>query len=306
MGSGGWTHGDYANYARTTKASSLRDDGSLSRRMSVQEMYTSDRLHPDMDIREKFRECCDSAEHPNTIPVILALDVTGSMHNCLMEVAESLNPIMTSLYGKVTDIEFAIMAIGDLSYDAAPIQISQFESDIRIAENLDKVYFEQGGGGNSYESYTAAWEIGLNRCRLDCWKRGKKGIIITLGDEMCNPYLPGRRLSEIVGHPQILSDVETKDLYPQVCKKFNVYHVSISDSLSYKYHSSDVDTSWAFLGNNYAISSVKDLKQTIERIILSAVRNQNNTVSQVPVQNDPVSGDQQGFGPFGFTNNISW
>ena len=306
MGSGGWTHSDYANYARTTKASSLRSDGSLSRKMSVQEMYTSDRLHPDMDIREKFRECCDSAEHPNTIPVILALDVTGSMASCLMEVAQSLNPIMTSLYGKVTDIEFAIMAIGDLSYDAAPIQISQFESDIRIAENLDKVYFEKGGGGNSYESYTAAWEIGLNRCRLDCWKRGKKGIIITLGDEMCNPYLPGRRLSELVGHPQILSDVETKTLYPQVCEKFNVYHVSISDSNSYKCCRDEVDNSWAFLGNNYAISSVKDLKQTIERIILSDVAQQSNTVSQVPVQDDPVSGSQQSFGPFGFTNNISW
>lgn len=82
------------------------------------------------------------------------------------------------------------MGIGDLSYDRFPIQASQFESDIRIAEQLEKVYFEFGGGGNFYESYTAAWYFGARHTKLDCWNRGKKGIIITIGDERLNPYLP--------------------------------------------------------------------------------------------------------------------
>lgn len=34
--------------------------------------------------------------------------------------------------------------------------MSQFESDVRIAEVLDKIYMEHGGRGNAYESYTAA------------------------------------------------------------------------------------------------------------------------------------------------------
>ena len=65
------------------------------------------------------------------------------------------------------------MGIGDLAYDYAPIQASQFESDIRIAEQLDKIYFEGGGGGNNFESYTAAWYFGVHNCKLDCWNRGE-------------------------------------------------------------------------------------------------------------------------------------
>lgn len=91
-----------------------------------------------------------------------------------MECAKKLNVIINNLLTEVKDVEFSIMTIGDLAYDSAPIQMSQFESDVRIAEHLDKVYFESGGGGNCYESYSLAWYCGLNHARLDCWKRGKK------------------------------------------------------------------------------------------------------------------------------------
>ena len=54
--------------------------------------------------------------------------------------------------------------------------MSQFESDMRIAEALDKIYMEHRGGGNAYESYTAAWRMGLNRTSLDrIDKQEKKG-----------------------------------------------------------------------------------------------------------------------------------
>ena len=83
---------------------------------------------------------------------------------------------MNNLLTEVKDVEISIMAIGDLAYDSAPIQMSQFESDVRIAEHLDKVYFGGGGGGNCYESYSLAWYCGLNHAQLDCWERGKKAL----------------------------------------------------------------------------------------------------------------------------------
>lgn len=118
------------------------------------------------------------------------------------------------------------MGIGDLAYDSAPIQISQFESDIRIAEQLDKIYFEAGGGGNSFESYTAAWYMGSRHCKLDSWKRNKKGIIITMGDELINPYLPQRPLSRVTGD-SLQGDVETDDLYKEASKKYSIYHLNV-------------------------------------------------------------------------------
>ena len=190
MGSGSWTSRSFADYTTTTKGMAVEDFMDTS--FSAQELYKARRLSAALDPKIVMRECRDSEEHPNTLPVILALDVTGSMGGSAVKVAQKLNDIMTELYNdpNVQDIEFCIMGIGDLYCDDAPIQISQFESDIRIAEQLDELYFEGGGGGNSYESYTAAWYMGVNHCDLDCWKRGQKGIIITMGDELPNPYLP--------------------------------------------------------------------------------------------------------------------
>jgi hypothetical protein len=162
-----------------------------------------------------MRECRDSEEHPETVPVILALDVTGSMSAAAVEIAKKLNVIMTNLYDQVKDVEFMIMGIGDLYCDRGSIQISQFESDIRIAEQLDKIWFEFGGGGNFWESYSAAWYMGSRHCDLDCWKRGKKGIIITMGDERLNPYLPEEALMLQTGD-DLEADVKTEDLYEEV------------------------------------------------------------------------------------------
>lgn len=230
MGCGSWTRDSYVSYS-TTKGMSVSTDGMISGSYSNQDMFKARNIDSALDPKNVIRECCDTEEHPNTIPVILALDVTGSMGQAAVEVAKKLNVIMTKLYEKVTDVEFLIMGIGDLACDICPIQASQFESDIRIAEQLDKIYFEFGGGGNSYESYTAAWYFGSRHTKLDCLNRGRKGIIITMGDEQLNPYLPfksrGHGLSEVTGD-NLQSDVETKDLYEEASQKFNIYHLDVN------------------------------------------------------------------------------
>ena len=230
MGCGSWTRKSYVDYA-TVKGMSVSSKGEISGSYSNQEMFKARTLDSALDPKNAIRECCDTEEHPNTIPVILALDVTGSMGQAAVEVAKKLNVIMINLYEKVSDVEFLIMGIGDMAYDEYPIQASQFESDIRIAEQLDKIYFEFGGGGNSFESYTVAWYFGSRHTKLDCLNRGKKGIIITMGDERLNPYIPktGRycTLSEVTGDG-VQGDIETKDLYKEVSEKFNIYHLDVN------------------------------------------------------------------------------
>ena len=229
MGCGTWTSSSFTSYS-TSMGRSVSLDGSLRDTYSNQDMFKAKTIDSALDPKNVIRECCDTEEHPNTIPVILALDVTGSMGNAAVEVAKKLNVIMTKLYEKVTDVEFLIMGIGDLACDRHPIQASQFESDIRIAEQLDKIYFEFGGGGNNYESYTAAWYFGSRHTKLDCLNRGRKGIIITMGDEQLNPYLPikGRcsGLIEAMGD-NLQADIETKELYTEVSEKFNIYHLDV-------------------------------------------------------------------------------
>lgn len=226
MGGGTWTKEDFVTYSCSV-GKSMETNGTVSLDgMSVQDMYKSVRLNASLNPYNVMRECRDSEEHPNTIPVILALDVTGSMGSTAMVVASELNTVMTNLFSSVKDVEFLVMGIGDLAYDTSPIQASQFESDIRIAEQLDKIYFEGGGGGNNFESYTAAWYFAARHTDLDCWKRGKKGILITMGDEFLNPYLPAKPLAEVTGDG-VQEDISTASLYVEARKKYDIYHIHV-------------------------------------------------------------------------------
>lgn len=229
MGGGYWTRGHFEDYNKA-RGRKVDKAGAVAGNYNNQEIFLAKGLDRMLDPRNVMRECCDSEEHPNTIPVILALDVTGSMGYAAVEVAKNLNVIMTNLYDKVEDVEFMIIGIGDFECDKVPVQISQFESDIRIADQLERIYFEFGGGGNNYESYTGAWYMAARHTRLDCWKRGKKGILITMGDEPLNPYLPrdGRRVTfEEVTGDRLQAVVETKDLFKEVTELYDVYHLNV-------------------------------------------------------------------------------
>lgn len=294
MGTGSWTSKGFADYTISTKCVASVDDFVNCSNVSTQDVFKVNTLSDSLNPYKIMRECRDSDEHPNTLPVILALDVTGSMGSSAVAVAKQLGKIMESIYSDeaVPDVEFCMMAIGDLAYDAAPIQMGQFESDIRIAEQLDAIYFEGHGGGNNYESYTAAWYMGLNHCDLDCWKRGRKGIIITLGDELPNPYLPKSGRSSGLAFEtgdKLQGDVETTELLPQVREKFDVYHISVNDrNSSYEYNNrtGKVDAQWReLLGeNNYFVCGLNDLGKTISNIVTGSISstvgaNNSNEVS---------------------------
>jgi hypothetical protein len=268
-------------------------DGDIKGSYSAQEMFKERELSPELNPFGVIRECVDSEEHPNTIPVILALDVTGSMGASAVEIAKKLNVIMTNLYENISDVEFMIMAIGDMVYDSAPLQVSQFESDVRIAEQLDKVYFEGGGGGNMYESYSAAWLFAARNTKLDCWKRGKKGIIITMGDEQLNPYLPKRALSEATGDT-LQSDIETKDLFEEASKKFDIYHIDVDHSMR---RDPDIDRTWkAYLDqDHYRSVRTSEVTDTIVEIILKAVGQLSDNVDfEIPVEPTGIQTNENG------------
>ena len=272
MGGGSWTTKAYASYTTSTRGVTL--DSFTTADYSAQEVYKSRKLSDVLNPKNITRLCRDSEEHPYTLPVILALDVTGSMGGASVKVAQKLNEIMTTLYADDTirDIEFCIMGIGDLAYDWAPIQMSQFESDVRIAEQLDQIYFEAGGGGNHYESYSAAWYMGARHCDLDCWKRGKKGIIITMGDELPNPYLPSGKLNQHTGD-KTQADVESAILLQEAKEKFDIFHIAVDDRETsyehYKYF--HIDEEWQkMLGeDHYFVANLNQLANTIVNIIKS-------------------------------------
>lgn len=302
MGSGAWNRNSFSNYNKS-RGRSLNADGTISGNYSAQDMFKSRAIDPALNPYKVIRECCDSDEHPETVPVILALDVTGSMGCTAVEIAKKLNTVMTELYNRTKDVEFMIMGIGDLAYDRAPIQASQFESDIRIAEQLDKIYFEAGGGGNGYESYTAAWYFTLNHTKLDCHKRGKKGLIITIGDEPLNPYLPKQPLQNAVGD-NLEKDINTQTLYMETIKKFELYHLAVIDRHSCGSHYEDeIDRSFGeYLDKNHLQKvNLDNIIQTIINIVTDFAKDDYTSITEPVTENQPEE-KKKGF----FKNLISW
>lgn len=295
MGSGSWSESNYCSYSTSVGRSFDASSRTISTTYaSAAQAYTQSTLSKDLDPKGVIRECCETAEHPNTLPVILALDVTGSMGKTAIQVQKQLNPIMVDLYKNVKDVEIAVMGIGDLAYDNMPIQFSQFESDIRIAENLDKICFEGGGGGNSYESYTAAWYMGARRSRLDCWKRGKKGVIITMGDECLNPYLPKSDLANNTGDSANLQDdVDTEDLYEEASKKYEIYHICVK-SKSYPNQDEQAESFKKVLGNQHVfICGPDEIHQVIMDIVKRSAENgqfiESPAVAPSPIGSGEIS-----------------
>lgn len=274
MGGGTYTACSFRDYS----TSCGRSYDVTTNRISGHQ-FVAKTLKESLNPYKKIRECCNSEEHPNTVPVILALDVTGSMGSACKETASAISQIMNELYNKFKDIELMTMGVGDFECDDFPLQASQFESDVRIAKQMDDIYIEHGGGGNEYESYTAPWWFGLYRTKLDCFdKQGRKGIIITMGDEPLNPTLPHYRMVEYLGKVKQQDDYifDTKKLFEAASKKFDIFHIAIDDSNNcYETYKNDIERTFKpILGERLKVSTIDNLKTTICDCISEAIAGQ--------------------------------
>lgn len=262
MGGGSWTSKDWTAYT-TTKG--------FTASSKVTDMYKARNVKADLEPKGvKFRESCDSTEHPHSTPIIIGLDVTGSMSRVLEVVAKKLNTLATEIYDRkpVTDPQVMFMAIGDVTCDHHPLQVTQFESDIRIAEQLNDIYFERGGGGNDGESYTLAWYFGSRHTKIDSVeKHGKKGFLFTIGDEPFLNNLSREAIEEFVGD-SLQAGLTAAELLSEVSRMYEVYHLMIADGSNMRYDSGRATTidTWTNLLGQRAIL-VEDCDKIPEIIV---------------------------------------
>ena len=95
MGGGSYSVRSFAEYSKSVGKLYCADTNRVTN-----QVWHSTSMKDTMNPFNKIRECCNTEEHPNTVPVILALDVTGSMGNACKETAEALGAIMDKLYNK--------------------------------------------------------------------------------------------------------------------------------------------------------------------------------------------------------------
>lgn len=177
----------------------------------------------------KVREARDSEHHPNSVPIVVAFDVTGSMGDIPTRFAkEMLGSLMARLveHGWVNDPQVLFAAIGDAESDRAPLQIGQFESGLEMDMWLTRLWLE-GGGGDAPESYTLAHWFGAYHTATDSFeKRGKRGYLFTIGDAPHKPLQPGHIQRVFGSVPQQPTD--SAAVLAAAAERYELFHVLVT------------------------------------------------------------------------------
>lgn len=178
-------------------------------------------------IDTSIREALDSDEHPESTPIAIFFDVTGSMQGVPRVLVEKFPDLFGLLLrkGYVTDPQIAIGAIGDGYSDSVPFQIGQFESDTRIDEALNNIVLEGGGGGGNHESYELGFWWLANRTYIDSWeKRGKRGHAFFIGDERLYRKVRQNQVAEYLGGG-LQEDADTIDVAAAAMEKWDCHFI---------------------------------------------------------------------------------
>jgi hypothetical protein len=228
MGSGRFDPSDWDSFTTTKTAGK-----------STAYVFTKHTLVESLDPKKIIlRESRDSKDNPLSTPIIVGLDVTGSMGMIADNIARNgLKTLFTEIYARrpVTDPHIMFMGIGDVYCDSAPLQVSQFEADIRIADQLTSLFLEHGGGGNRCESYTLPWYFAAMKTSLDAFdKRKKKGYLFTVGDEEPPERVLAAEFEKVFG-PGQYSDLTSEQMLDMVTRMFHVFHVVVEEGSHCRY-----------------------------------------------------------------------
>lgn len=186
------------------------------------------KIHDSLNIHGKIRESRDSKEHPNSTPISVMFDQTGSMAGVPRIMQAQLPKFMGLLLRKnyIADPQVLFGAIGDYrNHEVAPLQVGQFESGIEMDDNITHILLEGQGGGSSQESYQNALYYFAHRTRCDAWeKRGKKGYLFLIGDEMAYDRSTKKELDDLIGDGA-QGDATLDEIMAAVLERWEVFFI---------------------------------------------------------------------------------
>lgn len=291
---GGGSYSYLSAHTRSTERSRAYSHLSVSEAM--EHAFTQKSIDPEMVINGKVRESRDSQEHPNSFPIIIALDTTGSMGHIPMDLIKGSFPeIMKSIIDAgIPDPQVCFVGVGDCYFDDAPVQCGQFESSDELMEKwFQKVYLEGGGGNNPGESYNLAWYFASRHTVTDSWeKRHKKGVLITIGDEPCLAEIPQSNITGLFGDGA-QSGILSSTLIEEASEQWELYHIHMGDHPMYN----SIISKWrGLLGNERVVVLPRknyNIVPVISSIIMNVYNGSSNATAEVPSETTATPMNEQ-------------
>lgn len=226
MGSGRWTTNVYDEHNRYKAAAGIGtfDYSDTTLRSGRRNWKAHSTLNPH---GAEMRESRDSAEHPQSNAVMVMFDVTGSMGDIPVTLQKKLPQLLGLLLRKnyISDPQILFGGIGDATCDQVPLQVGQFESDNRMDENLEHLFLEGGGGGQRTESYELAMYFAARHTSIDCFeKRGRKGYLFIIGDEMAYDRVKTREVAKVIADG-LEKDLALADLVREAQERYHIFYI---------------------------------------------------------------------------------
>lgn len=264
MGSGRFTSDSWVSYASTRSYDTK----------TTADIFTNTVVAPELKPLDiGLRESRDSADNPASTAIIIAQDVSGSMGMISdTMVRKGIPTLLEEIYTRkpVSDPHVLCMAIGDIECDRSPVQVTQFEADIRIVKQLELFHLEAGGGGNDHESYSMAWYIAAHHTVTDCFeKRGKKGYLFTIGDEMPTRKMTAENIKRHLGTgPE--ADISDEELLTLASRKWEIFHIIVEQGSFARSRGAAVKDRWVKVLGQRVLSLPDHTK--LAEVIVSAIQ----------------------------------
>jgi hypothetical protein len=189
-------------------------------------------------------------------PLVIAVDVTGSMAEWPAEIFDRLPLLYNTLSQYRPDLEICFAAIGDAGFDRWPLQCTRFTRGFSLESELKAIYGE-GGGGDEPESYGLfAWWMNTHVTIPATLE--ERPFLIVFGDATMHPKVRRDEVKRVIGDG-LQQDADSIAAWKDLGRTWNTWF------LRRKGRASDaVQKQWAQAVGSQKIIQIEDEQRAVD------------------------------------------
>jgi ribosomal protein L37AE/L43A len=189
-------------------------------------------------------------------PLIVAIDVTGSMARWPFEIFDRLPLLYNTLAQYRPDVEICFAAIGDAGVDRWPLQVTTFASGFDLEQLLGSLYGE-GGGGDAPESYGlfAHWV----NTHVEIPNAEEPPFLIVFGDVTMHPVIARGQIQHYLGD-KLSGDVDAIKEWQKLTQTWNTWFMRRPTGA----RGDQVDTQWGKAIGEQKIFHIEDEQRAVD------------------------------------------